>query len=398
MARTRLVELDLLRFVAIALVLGRHGYICPAATSRVLHEVTQAWQRGGWVGVDLFFVLSGFLVSGLLFSEYQKTGGVDVRRFLLRRGFKIYPAFWVMLLATAVVVPAALHVPQITVRKQLGELFFLQNYIGEIWNHTWSLAVEEHFYLGLAALVAVLVWRRRENTFDVIPALFVIIAATCLVARIVTSALTTFSYQTNLFPTHLRVDSLFFGVLLSYYWHVRGLRNRPFARRFRLGLAAAGVLLLAPPFVWSLESQHWLTTVGLSLFYLGGGLLLLSALTSKMGTSRLTRGLAAIGAYSYSIYLWHLPVQFWVVAELKKHTSIQSWGFYALVYYLGSLALGIAFAKLIEYPVLRFRDRVLPTAAHAVERTSSALRIAQPAAAETPDGGRQHLPSTHRGR
>ena len=83
----------------------------------------------------------------------------------------------------------------------------------------------------------------------------------------------------------------------------------------------------------------------------------------EMGTTRLARGLAAIGAYSYSIYLWHLPVRFWLVAELEKHTGIQNWGFYAIVYYGGSIAVGIAFAKLIEYPVLRFRDRVLPTTA-----------------------------------
>ena len=102
-----------------------------------------------------------------------------------------------------------------------------------------------------------------------------------------------------------------------------------------------------------------------------------------MGTTRLARGLAAIGAYSYSIYLWHLPVRFWLVAELEQHTGIQNWVFYALVYYGGSIAVGIAFAKLIEYPVLRFRDRVLPTAARAVEPTSTALHIAERVTAES---------------
>ncbi len=380
-ARTRLVELDLLRFIAIALVLGRHGEVCPAGTSRALHDVTQVWHRGGWVGVDLFFVLSGFLVSGLLFSEHKRTGRVDIRRFLLRRGFKIYPAFWVMLIATAVLVPATFRVPRITATRELGELFFLQNYVGEIWDHTWSLAVEEHFYLGLAALVALLVWKRRDKPLDLIPALFAFIAGTCLVARILTSTLTTFSYQTNLFPTHLRVDSLFFGVLLSYYWHMRDLRTSRLARRLRLGLAAGGVLLLAPPFVWSLESQHWLTTVGLSLFYLGSGLLVLSALYSELGKSRLARGLAAIGAYSYSIYLWHLPVLFWIVPELKARTGVQSWVFGAFVYYGASIVLGMILAKLIEYPVLRFRDWVLPTAARAVEPAMPVVRATRPVAA-----------------
>src|SRR5204863_7752623 len=96
----RLVQLDLLRCLAIVLVLGRHMVPCPSHTNAWLGRLTSIWQRGGWIGVDLFFVLSGFLVSGLLFREYQRHGSVDVVRFLIRRGFKIYPGFWVLLGAT----------------------------------------------------------------------------------------------------------------------------------------------------------------------------------------------------------------------------------------------------------------------------------------------------------
>ena len=77
--------LDLLRCLAVILVMFRHYY------------VTDWLTRGGWIGVDLFFVLSGFLVAGLLFKEYQRTGRVNGTRFLIRRGFKLYPAFWFVL-------------------------------------------------------------------------------------------------------------------------------------------------------------------------------------------------------------------------------------------------------------------------------------------------------------
>jgi peptidoglycan/LPS O-acetylase OafA/YrhL len=80
-------RLDILRCIAILLVFGRHGFIYGT------------WMNVGWAGVDLFFVLSGFLISGLLFNEYQKTGEISLKRFYLRRGFKIYPAFWAMLTA-----------------------------------------------------------------------------------------------------------------------------------------------------------------------------------------------------------------------------------------------------------------------------------------------------------
>ncbi len=85
--------IDALRAVAVILVLGRHAHF-PATT------LTDIWHRGGWVGVDLFFVLSGFLVSGLLFREFQATGGVGWTRFVARRGFKIYPAFWCLIFFT----------------------------------------------------------------------------------------------------------------------------------------------------------------------------------------------------------------------------------------------------------------------------------------------------------
>src|SRR5437016_3117019 len=83
----RSTTLDVMRLVAVILVLGRHIQVCPVETSRFLHDVTFVWERGGWIGVDLFFVLSGFLVSGLLFKEHQKYGRITVKHFLIRRGF-----------------------------------------------------------------------------------------------------------------------------------------------------------------------------------------------------------------------------------------------------------------------------------------------------------------------
>src|SRR6478672_2080696 len=96
-AAVRLPQIDLLRAVAVLLVIGNHSAICPPEISVFLNKITTVWNRGGWTGVDLFFVLSGFLVSGLLFDEYRKSGGIDFKRFLIRRGLKIYPAFWLML-------------------------------------------------------------------------------------------------------------------------------------------------------------------------------------------------------------------------------------------------------------------------------------------------------------
>ena len=82
--------------------------ICPPETNLFLHNLTSVWLRGGWIGVDIFFVLSGFLVSGLLFNEQQRTGLVRVKNFLIRRGFKIYPSFYFLILISALC-PLAHH-------------------------------------------------------------------------------------------------------------------------------------------------------------------------------------------------------------------------------------------------------------------------------------------------
>src|SRR5215831_18752084 len=86
----RNAQLDALRAIAVLLVLGRHLPFFPL------------WIRVGWTGVDLFFVLSGFLISGLLFREYKATGGIRIGRFLVRRGFKIYPAYYLFLTGSVI--------------------------------------------------------------------------------------------------------------------------------------------------------------------------------------------------------------------------------------------------------------------------------------------------------
>ena len=123
----RLVGLDLLRLVAVLLVLGAHFREVPSEGGAWF----RAWQRGGWIGVDLFFVLSGFLVSGLLFCEHQRTGRVEVGRFLVRRGWKIYPPFW-LFIAFTLAIPFLFHQrppAPVTASAVTAELLFYQNYV-----------------------------------------------------------------------------------------------------------------------------------------------------------------------------------------------------------------------------------------------------------------------------
>ena len=129
-------RLDILRCFAVVTVVLHHG------------AVSSFFTRVGWIGVDLFFVLSGFLISGLLFGEWQRQRSIDFKRFVIRRGLKLYPAFYAYLLLTAATSYFWFHSLS-TPSRYLHEIFFVQNYEPGIWDHTWSLAVEEHFYIIL---------------------------------------------------------------------------------------------------------------------------------------------------------------------------------------------------------------------------------------------------------
>ena len=99
-AGRRVIQLDFLRGIAILLVIGDHN---PAwgleRQLGILRLPVQLWHRGGWTGVDLFFVLSGFLIGGLLFTELIKRGRLDIKRFMVRRGFKIWPSYYLFVVA-----------------------------------------------------------------------------------------------------------------------------------------------------------------------------------------------------------------------------------------------------------------------------------------------------------
>jgi peptidoglycan/LPS O-acetylase OafA/YrhL len=353
----RLVQLDALRAVAVLLVIGHHLAPVLGGPSDSSLGVVEAWQRCGWVGVDLFFVLSGFLVSGLLFREQQLHGEVRLGRFLVRRGLKIYPPFYCFL---AVVVAYRLAKGAgVTAGEVLSEAFFVQNYGAQVWSHTWSLAVEEHFYLLLGPLLLLLRGGRGGPPFRALVPLFGAVAAACLAGRLVTAAALPFTPKTHLFPTHLRLDSLLFGVVLSYYWHFEP-RRLAFVARARLAVLPGCLLLVAPSFF--LELGHpFMHTLGFTCLYVGFGGALLAALSGPLPAGvarRPLRALAAVGAHSYSIYLWHYPVLSTGLPLARRLLGPLPYAAEVALGVAGSLAVGVGMSRLIEAPVVRLRDRL----------------------------------------
>jgi peptidoglycan/LPS O-acetylase OafA/YrhL len=368
----RSLPLDMLRGIAILLVLGRH-FVAPPVGLGPLQPFAEAWTAIGWSGVDLFFVLSGFLVSGLLFAEYRETNTVDTRRFIIRRGFKIWPSYIAYLGFVSLWLGWQFHQGRDDAWGDLWANFLhVQNYFGTPRVHTWSLALEEHFYLAIALLFAWLVGRRRG---------FIHWLPTAIIAGILGEAILRHvmcvlegANHINLYATHLRFDGLLVGTLIAYYTHFYPTELAAFTRRPLL-LLAGGVLLAAPTLTLTPEASPWSAGLGLTAVYVGFGLILLGwinlrnshAIWGWLFSSRPAAWLGQIGFYSYSIYLWHVdlaqtPIR--KVAQFAQQAHVPSgvvWVAATIVYVVAAIFAGRLLSRALESPSLALRERLFPS-------------------------------------
>lgn len=313
-------------------------------------------------------VLRGYLVSGLAMREYDEHRDFRPLRFLGRRAFKIYPGLYACLLARIAL--GRMYGEQLRPSQILGEALFLKNYWDNVLDITWSLAVEEHFYL----LLAVVMWRSlrrggpQGEPLGWLPRAFLGLAAVTLLCRMATVAWSAeLSYGANLAPTHLRLDALSFGVLLRWLQWRRPawLRERYFTHEHWLLPAAA--VALAPTLWIDLEHSAFLYGPRLSLTWFGFGVLLLAFLFRFPATIPFAplrgavRMLAFVGVHSYPIYLWHLTVflAFPLVAtsQFGMATGYLTASFGGIAV---AVAVGFAASWTVEIPFLRLRERLLP--------------------------------------
>ncbi|MEJ1239001.1 acyltransferase [Chryseolinea sp. T2] len=354
------IGLDFLRGLAILLVLFRH---------QPLSELTT---RLGWIGVDLFFVLSGFLVSGLLFKEFKKTGRIDYTRFLIRRGFKIYPLYYITYL---LYVPFLFADDHLNLIGLLSDLTFLQNYLwgwGYAYSASWSLAVEEHFYFLLCIVLwTVLKYRSKilVNNIHFLPGIAALIMLGCLTMRMFSVMHSDTFRPGNFTRTHLRIDSLFLGVAISYFYNFQIARFKAYLSKFKYFLCFISVSCLAwTPFIEPVGSMFVLT-VGFSLTSISFGIILSYLVTSPNASENLMRVLspfiikiiARIGFSSYAIYLTYSAVLLSLYRlEIPFYYAAPGW-----LIFLVSASACILFGMTITYSVEKYflgvRDRFYPS-------------------------------------
>jgi peptidoglycan/LPS O-acetylase OafA/YrhL len=317
---------------------------------------------GGYLGVDVFFVLSGFLITGLLLAELDRSGGIALRRFWGRRARRLLPGLCTMLLAvvvwTVAVRGASVGGDAVATLAYVANWRFVvahQGYFAQFGPpspllHTWSLAIEEQFYLlwPLALLPVATRWGAR-GVRNLAVAGAALSAATC-VALALTGAGTGRLY----YGTDTRAQALLIGAAVAAAMALRGPGSRRTPR-----VAMAGACVLA----WSF---HALTGTGTALYRGGFTVVALAAAAVVAGVvarphTPLARALAArplraVGYVSYELYLWHWPV---LLAVTRARTGLGGAELLGARTALTS-ALAVASYALIDQPLRARARRALP--------------------------------------
>jgi peptidoglycan/LPS O-acetylase OafA/YrhL len=287
----RIPTLDGWRAVAITAVLFAHIQWPVDFLARI-----SPW---GSLGVQLFFALSGFLITSRLLEEYDQAGRISWKNFYIRRAFRILPPAFLALGALAVL-GLGLHVIPMDVRQLVASAFFYRNYIVEPgWNtgHFWSLAVEEQFYLLWPAVLIVIGVARGARAA-------VILACAFVAWRAADQHFDWVGHFQPLlsgveFRTDYRISQLFWGCALAFVWRVESNRKaiRKVVRSYWVfGVVAAQTLLL-------IFQPSWKDT-GTELLMVA--LLLITIADPRGFVSRVleTRAFKWVGLLSYSLYLW----------------------------------------------------------------------------------------------
>ena len=352
--------LDVLRTFAVALVFMAHLPTCPPGESEIVNRLTIPLVRGGWVGVDIFFALSGYLIAGLLFREQVKYGRINAGQFMMRRAWKILPPLLVLVAVTCIV-RYAVGIP-VEAWSVVAALFFFANYVGGMWGNLWSLGVEEQFYLFIPAALALTARRvdggSKRTPWPWLPAILgVLIVGTIAVS--VAMALRDPAWVSVMhFRTEYRVSALAVGVALAY---VEAFAPRVLAvltPRARRLLVVLGLVILMPAFAWDSGQVPVFTAAGYTLYPLAGAFLIVGMEAVPVGSSRVGRVAARVGERSYSLYLWHEPV--FVAMTSLLRASGPSWATLVATNVIVAIVVGLASAEWIELPALRMRDRLLP--------------------------------------
>ena len=339
-----------------------------AVIAVMLYHLGLTWIPGGFLGVDLFFVISGYVITRLLLDSIQERGGLDLRDFYMARIRRLLPPLVFMIVVTSIVV--GLWAPD-TSKKFLSDapfslfggmnwwlVFNNQDYFENsgrppLLQHTWSLAVEAQFYL-LWPLILLLVLKYLGKR--VIPAAALTIAAisgiTLMLVSFQIDAASSSKVSHVYFGTDTHSIGLFLGAALAVSWIPQNF-NLQVTRRaqdFIDGIGVFGFIGILATFLLIDESKPTLYRIAFPLAGIFGTAILISIVhpASRFAPLLRNRVLLWIGERSYAIYLWH-----WVIFQISRpqvDLDGENWALFLLRILL-VLAMADISLRLVELPI-----------------------------------------------
>lgn len=338
---------------------------------------------GGVIAIDIFFVLSGFLITGLLLAEHDRKGRISIPDFYIGRAYRLLPAFFAYVAVGAVLVFALKGEEQrhVFMENAISSLLYVNNYYcmdhvpcGASWfGHAWSLSLEEQFYLLWPPLLLVLwrreSWRKNMAIYLMVGALLVFLWRHALIYMGAGTMRLYYGLDT-------RADSLLIGCALGMWKHQRFVRRdgpAPPIVNLLIKFTPLSAILLVTLCAMAPELEKevtWLDRGGFTVLGLLSAVLVLGA--DRAPDSRLMRFLSlpwltACGRVSYAVYLWHFPVTGTAGPALVKHL-----GNVGGVIAATAISLGLAWLSLVfvEKPAQNFRARRKQRAQRAIATSS----------------------------
>jgi peptidoglycan/LPS O-acetylase OafA/YrhL len=377
----KITGFDGLRGVGVLIIFVAHiEVILPIETLLVV--------PGAAVPLDLFFVLSGFLITALLLREQGRFGKIGTGAFYRRRVLRLLPALYVVVLANALFAYFTHQWAHTETESILSVLFYFSNFfsasaagpltpkLASGFQHMWSLAFEEQFYfIWPWVTIALLTIRLRLRTV-VIVILILILAVGVHRAILWEEAPRWWSY---LYRTDTRADSILWGALLAHIW----MRHKEPTRWFPLaGWIAAAFLVFV--LIFTNEYGPFLYLGGFDAIDIACGVLLLAILDGRWGGRHLfeLKPLVAMGVVSYAFYLWHLPV-FFAVRHYDAHWNDVV---RVVVAFGATLALTLLSWFVLEKPLMRWSKRLEDKRRTTLEAGTPAGGPAGPTGPSDPSG------------
>ena len=301
-----------------------------AVLAVIIYHVDVNYLPGGFLGVDLFFVLSGYLISSLIIKEYRKTGSLNLYNFYIRRARRLLPAVYFMITIGLVVM---VLFNEVLLRKSHLDAIFGYIYSSNWWyifhkldyfdsfgaqspfKHLWSLAIEEQFYM-IFPLLFLLINRKKKSkdgTYKLNKNFLYVVLGLILVSLIAHILLFDINNISRIyFGTDTRAFSLLIGVVGAILYPMEKLHAKvtPQQNIMYSVVSLVSIATLITVMIYTSEYNTWLYRGGFLLVAILGLIVIISSGKQHTLMSRLLsfKPVVFIGKISYSLYLWHFPV------------------------------------------------------------------------------------------